>query len=123
MLEHHADAAAQRAQLMRLHAPPRAVRLDIADQPALDADLARIIGFEEVDAAEQRALARSARPDQADHLGALHVEVDVAQNRQRAEALAEAADRDHRAGSAVRKAVTRASARRPAQATSSTSSQ
>ena len=87
----------------RRHRPARSVgRVLVADQPAVDAHVAGIVRLEEVHASEKRALARSARPDQADDLRALDRKIDAAQHLMRAEALADPGELDHRRAHARR---------------------
>ena len=90
LLEHHADVAPHLAQAAPRHQPP-AGRV-IADQLAVDADLAGVIAFQEVDAAQQRRLARPGRADQAGHLSGRDVQADIPQ---RLEGAVELVDPGH----------------------------
>jgi hypothetical protein len=92
LLEHHADAAAHRAQVARRH--PGAARRLVADQLAVDADLARVVGLEEVDAAEQRRLARARRADQAGDLARRDRQADLLQRVEAVVMLVDRADLD-----------------------------
>ncbi|CFP43832.1 Uncharacterised protein [Bordetella pertussis] len=69
-LEHHADAAALVAQL-RLAQPHQGL--------AANGDAALVRALEQVDALNQRTFARAARPDDAEHLALLDVQVDAPQ--------------------------------------------
>src|SRR5262249_38108356 len=62
--------------------------------------------FEEIDAAQQRRLARPARTDQADHLMLLHLEVDPFEHLEAVERLAHALEPD-RLGHTVPPAIRR----------------
>ncbi len=75
-------------------------RLEVGavDPHPVDVDLAAARFFEVVDAAQQGALARTARADQHQHLAGGHFEVDAFQHFEAAEALAQAAQHDHRLG-------------------------
>ena len=128
VLEHHADLAPHLAQGARRHWPARSVgRVLVADQPAVDAQIAGIVRLQEIHASEQRALARPAGPNQADDLRAPDREVDVAKHLMRAKALADLGELDHRRAHALascaRNAVTRVSTREPRRDTASTRSQ
>lgn len=88
LLEHHAGLAAHFPQAPTAHAPAPASRIFlVADQAAFDADFPVVVGLEEIDAAKQRALTGSARPDQTDHLGGVDGQVDIAEDRDRIELL------------------------------------
>ena len=63
------------------------------DLVALDDDPAGVDRLEQVDAAQERRLARSRRADEADDLVLGDVEVDAAQDLERAERLVQALDR------------------------------
>ena len=60
------------------------------EQLAVEADLAALIILQEVDAAEQRRLARSARADDRHDVARKDVEVDAAQHGARAERFGQA---------------------------------
>src|SRR5262249_52046128 len=79
-LEHHADVGALAAHLRLGEAHEPVAFLAAADRDAIDPDHAAIGQREGVDAAEQRALARARRPEQADHLALRRLEVDAAQH-------------------------------------------
>src|SRR5262249_45745419 len=64
-----------------------AVPLAVADQMAVDLDPAAVDLLQVVDAAQERRLARPRRPDDADDLGAAHVERDAPQHLEPTEAL------------------------------------
>jgi hypothetical protein len=91
VLEDHADLRARVRQLAGAR-PARAVPADAA---AVHAHDARRRLLQEIDAAEQRALARAARPDQADHLAGGDRQGDAVERAYRAEALGEVLDLDH----------------------------
>ena len=92
LLEHHADRAAHLAQLAARHLA--AAGRGVADQLPVDGDLAGIIFLEEVDAAQQRGLARAGRPDQARHLARLDGQVNFLQRLEGAVELGDLADLD-----------------------------
>ena len=75
-LKDHADVRAHARDLAAAHAPGLVARLAVADPAAVDPHRALVRVLEEVDAAQDRALARAAGPDQADHLTASDSEVD-----------------------------------------------
>jgi hypothetical protein len=85
-LEDHPDVGAELRQLATL----------LGQDFAVDRDCARLNGFEAVDGAAQRGLARTRRAEHDDHLAAVDVEVDVLQNVEFAEMLVDVLDRDHR---------------------------
>src|SRR5262245_17589306 len=70
MLEHHANALAQLAQ---------GRRLELRDLLPLDAHRALRRPLEQIEEAEQRALARARAPDDAEDFPTPNVEVDLAQ--------------------------------------------
>src|SRR5262249_60875368 len=86
ILEHHAD--------LRPSAADAPLDLGIGrragDDLALHQDATAARRLEQGKAAQQRALARTARPDDRDHLALPHFELDAAQHLERAECLAEA---------------------------------
>src|SRR6185312_984855 len=96
LLEDHADPLADEVEVPALLAGPRARAL--ADVLALEEDLALLRRRQQVDAAQQRALARAARPEDADHFPFADVEVDAFQHFEVAEAFADAFQLDHRLG-------------------------
>jgi hypothetical protein len=79
LLKHHPHTAADVVD--------RLGPFDRGDVPVLEQDLPVIRGLEQVDAAQQRRLARTARPDHADHAAARDLEVDSAQDVQATEPL------------------------------------
>ena len=79
MLEHHGDAGDR-----------------LGDALAADPDLAGIVRHQAVDAAQQRGLAAAGRADDGDDLALADVEVDVAEDFERAVVLAQAAHADAR---------------------------
>src|SRR5690606_36478370 len=86
-LEHHADVLPLlgcdgRAKLIQL-----AVAFFVAHQHAVDGEAARVHLLKVVDAAQERRLARAARPDQAEHFSALHFKRDAFEHLVRPEAL------------------------------------
>ena len=96
-LEHHAEAGADAphvALAVELAAAGGVVA--VADQHVVEQDLAGLVLLEEVEAAQQRRLARAARPDDGHYLAALDLEADAAQHFQLAEALVQAAHLDQR---------------------------
>jgi len=64
------------------------VRGDAADLGAIDRDGAAAQRIEAGNDVDQRRLARAVRPDQAQDLALAHIEIDIAQRLQSAEALA-----------------------------------
>jgi hypothetical protein len=68
MLKHHADFAPHFTQFARAHWPAPAGSVVIADQLTLDADVTCIVTLDEIDAAQKRALAGTAWPNQAHDL-------------------------------------------------------
>ena len=90
MLEDHADALAGDAQLAVAEA---------GDEPAVDGDLAAVGPFQQVDGADERALARAALTDNTEDLAAADLEADVVEGHGAAvadaEGLADVTDGDH----------------------------
>ena len=84
LLEHHADVAAHRDDLLGV-----VVKLD-----AVDDDAARLPVLQMVDAAQQRRLAAAGRPADDDALAARHFQIDVAQHVEFAEPLVQGDDLD-----------------------------
>jgi hypothetical protein len=70
VLEHHADLAANLVDLLQI----------VGQLDAVDDDLALLVFFQPVDAADHGRLARTGRPGNDDALAAHHLEVDVAQH-------------------------------------------
>jgi hypothetical protein len=85
MLEHHGDAGDR-----------------LADALIADHDLAGIVRQQAVDAEQQRGLAATGRADNGDDLALADIEVDVAENLERAVMLAKAANADAGLGGARR---------------------
>ena len=84
---------------------PAADRVDVdvprRDLRSADEDPARLDRLEEVDAAQKRRLARAGRPDQADDLVLVDLEVDPAQHLELAEGLVHAFDAECEGGSSA----------------------
>jgi hypothetical protein len=70
VLEHHADFAADLVDLLQI----------VGQFDAVDDDLALLVLFQPVDAADHRRLAGTGRPADDDALAAHDLEVDVAQH-------------------------------------------
>ncbi len=86
LLEHHADLAADRLDI-----------LDVAGQlDAGDDDLALLVLFEPVDAADHRRFAGARRAADNDPLAARDVEIDVVEHMKRAVPFMDMAQLDHR---------------------------
>ena len=83
MLEHHGDAGDR-----------------LFDALISDPDLAGIVRQQPINATEQRGLAAAGRADDGDDLALGHLEVDVAEDFERAVALGQSFDADARFGSA-----------------------
>ena len=101
VLEHHADLGAQADQPSALGASePRqpAMLLRRAVLAAVEDDRSGRRRGDEVDAAQQRALARAARSDDAHDLATLDVEVDAVEHLDRAERLGDRAESEERIG-------------------------
>ena len=86
-LEHHADVAALRRHLLVGEVVQVPALLAVAHEVAVDPDAAAVDRLELVDAAQERRLARARRPEQADDLAAVHVEVDALEHLGAVEAL------------------------------------
>ena len=95
-LEDEADLGALAGELAiaQMHEP--AVDLLLADQRAVDPDVARGRLLEIVDAAQQRRLARAARADDRQLLAPRDVDADALEDLQRAEALVQVDDPEQR---------------------------
>ena len=101
VLEHHADVGTQADQPLALSAPePRqpAMLLRRVVLVAVEDDRSRRRRGDEIDAAQQRALARAARSDDAHDLAPLDVEVDAVEHLDRAERLGDRAESEERIG-------------------------
>ena len=85
-LEHHADVL---AQLVDVAALGREVL-------AVEPDVARVRGLEQVEAAQEGRLARTRGADDGDDLAGIDGQVDALEYLERAEALAQALDADER---------------------------
>src|SRR6266851_8398323 len=94
-LEHHPDLRALPAHLVvgKLVQPVAALR--VTDQLAVYVEAAGVDLLQVVDAAQERALARTRRADDAHDLLGLDDEVDAAQHLEAAEALVHSLRRDH----------------------------
>ena len=68
----------------------------VADVAPVQPDRAVVDGLQQVDAAQQRGLARSGGTDQADHLSLLHLEIDAREDVVRTEVLANPLQAQHR---------------------------
>ncbi len=84
VLEHHADVAANLVDLLKI----------VREFLAIDDDLAALVFFQPIDAADQRRLAGTGRTADDDPLAAHDLEVDVAQNVEVAIPLVHANDLD-----------------------------
>ena len=102
-LEDHPDPAAHGAR----------VDARVGDLDAVEADHAVVDLLQQVEAAQQGGLARARRPDQADHVVALHGQVDVGEHHPVAVRLADVGELDERRHSAP--ARSRSSQRRCSQ--------
>ena len=92
-LEHHADAGALAGKLAAGQAMAPAAASDaVAERLAVEPDLAALELLEEIDAAQQRRLARAARADDRHDVARKDVEVDAAQDRCVSERLRQAPD-------------------------------
>ena len=84
----------------KLRASPRCVRSmrgEPVDRLAVEVHRAGLVLQRAADAIDQRALARAVRPDQAEPLARLHLEVDAVERDEAAEALADIVDVQQRA--------------------------
>ena len=88
-LEHHADVLALEGDFLLPQLVQLVATLPVPDEHAVDVQPPGVDLLEVVDAAQQRRLARAGRPDQAEHLALLHLEVDAVEHPQAAEALAD----------------------------------
>ena len=96
LLKNNADLLARSVKHAIGHADELAVSISgVADQSAIDPDLARPIGLQKVDAVKKRALAGSARPDHAHHLSSGHRDVYPFQDVVVAEILVQRANFNH----------------------------
>ena len=103
-LEHHADVGALAADFPFGQANELVAFLSAADGDAIDVDHAAIGQFDGVDAAQQRALARAGRSQQARDLALLGHQVDTLQDDIGAALLPHVRDANERNCLAVRKA-------------------
>jgi hypothetical protein len=83
-LEHHADLAAHRRHVADV----------VGELDAVDDDVAALVLLEPVDGADEGRLAGARRPEDDDHLAALHGEVDPPQHVERSEPLVDVAADD-----------------------------
>ena len=90
--DRHAHERARQLEAAREPEPGALVRGQPVELPAVEAHRAGLVGERAAQAVDQRALARSVRPDQADALARRDVEVDAVERDEAAEALAEAFD-------------------------------
>ena len=97
-LEHHADVAALLRGILRVQLVQLAGGLPVADQLAVDVELAAVDLLQVVDAAQEGRLARPGRPDQAHHLAAPDGQRDALEHLQRAELLAHLLAAHHQVG-------------------------
>src|SRR6266446_3229693 len=95
-LEDDADLAAQPVEIGFGASAPPTTHASRTAELSVHPDLALLVGLEVIDAAEDRALARAARPNDDDHLTWEDIEADVLQHIEGAIALAETANPDHR---------------------------
>ena len=91
-LEDEADAGAVLGHLAIAERGIAAGPSGHAEWHAVDQHLAARRPLQEIDAAQQRRLARAARPDQGDALAARHAEVDALEHVEIAVALPESGD-------------------------------
>ena len=91
MLEHHADVAAHRDDVLRI----------VGQFDAVDDDAAALPVLQPVDAAQQRRFAAAGRTADDDALAARHAEIDVAQHVKLAVPFVQADDLDRQFGSDV----------------------
>ena len=61
------------------------MRLEADDRPPLEQDLARVGAVDAGDQVEERRLARAVRPDHADDLALVHMEVELRDDAEAAE--------------------------------------
>ena len=96
-LKDHADPRPLAGELRGLsRRRRRSPAAAIAEQLAVEADLAALEILQKIDAAEQRRLARAARADDRHDVGREDVEIDAAKDRVRAEDLGQAPDGEDR---------------------------
>ena len=91
-LEDHADAGPLPGEFAAGQATSAPAARAVAEKVAVEPDLAAVVFFEEVDAAQERRLARAAGADDRDHVGGQDVEVDAAQDRMGPEGFRQALD-------------------------------
>jgi hypothetical protein len=103
-LEHHADVGALATDFPFGQADELVAFLSAADGDAIDVDHAAIGQFDGVDAAQERALARAGRSQQAHDLAVLGHQVDALQDDIGAALLPDVRDANERNCLAVRKA-------------------
>jgi hypothetical protein len=94
-LEHHPDAGAQPVALGLRRAAAMA-SAQCGDIRAVEQDLPGVGAFQQVEAAQQCALARAGGADDADDIAGRDVERHAAQHAERAEAFGQVADGEQR---------------------------
>ena len=102
VLEHHAHAATDAAHFGFGHVAGASLGVIGHQGLAIDADLALVDELQVVQAAQQRALARTRGADQRHHLALVDAQRHAAQDLQRPEALVQVAGIDHCRGGAGR---------------------
>jgi hypothetical protein len=90
-LEHHAEPGADPVHLLVVRGLGAMARPGHADQLAADVHLAGVRGLEQVDAAQERALARARAADHRDHVAVARRQRDPFQHLERTEALVQIA--------------------------------
>ncbi len=95
-LEHHADAASHPVDLPAVDPGAALALLGEANGLVLEADGARFGRFEEVDAAQERALSRAAGADHRHHVVAARHEVEPLENGEAAEVFTDPRDFQNR---------------------------
>jgi hypothetical protein len=91
-LEHHAKPRADPVDLMTVRRPRAVPRAGHADQLAADLDHAGIRRLEQVDAAQERALAGARAADHRDHVAVAGAERHALEHLERAETLVQILD-------------------------------
>ena len=92
-LEDHAGHRTLARQFAVAEPVAAAIRRAVADGLAVEDDVAALILFQQVDAAQQRRLARAAGADDRDDVAPVEIEVDALEHVDGAEPLGQAADR------------------------------
>src|SRR5262249_43821279 len=96
VLHGHAGEGARQLEAARDAEMGALVRLQAVQGRAVEAHRSALVVQRAADAVDQRALARSVRPDEAHALAELDVQADVLQRQEAAEALAEIVDLEER---------------------------